>query len=224
MGHGKRTEVAKKKTDSKTKGQKERLKSKGEYLYKRYFFNSSDVIRYVCDQYNAGEPIDDAQCKVVFDCEEADMGFLLDLIMYYPKKLQELHLITADIVGELTDLYGETIAILKECRRPGVVSVRVNIYQRSWESAKGRQLEHTISAEDIILTRYCPFLNIELDYRKTYVANDCASIDRIDSSRGYVPGNIQLISTLANRMKNDATREQLRVFATNVLQLYGSPL
>ena len=48
-----------------------------------------------------------------------------------------------------------------------------------------------------------------------------ASIDRIDSTKGYIPNNIEVISLLANRMKNSATIEQLKTFAKNIDKLYG---
>ena len=39
-----------------------------------------------------------------------------------------------------------------------------------------------------------------------------ASLDRIDSSKGYIPGNIQFISAICNYAKNDLSHEEMIVF------------
>ncbi len=48
-----------------------------------------------------------------------------------------------------------------------------------------------------------------------------ATIDRIDSRYGYVDGNVQVISFLANQMKADASPEQLIEFAKWILKQHG---
>lgn len=102
---------------------------------------------------------------------------------------------------------------------------------RMWVSSRNRShqsgMEHTIHLTDIPLPKYCCYLGVELLY---YLANETgadyqwnlASLDRIDSSRGYVPGNIQVISFLANKMKQDATIEQLLAFAEGVIRTHRS--
>ena len=70
-----------------------------------------------------------------------------------------------------------------------------------------------LSLEDIVIPDRCPVLDVEFVYGDpdwTY------SIDRLDNSKGYVKGNIIIVSNRANRLKNDATKEELQ----NVLDFY----
>lgn len=98
---------------------------------------------------------------------------------------------------------------------------RFKILMASKSSAIQRGLEHTIGLEDIPTPTHCVYLGVELDYASKRRHSATASIDRIDSSLGYVKGNIQVISFLANRMKTDATVEQLIEFAKAVLRVHA---
>ena len=103
---------------------------------------------------------------------------------------------------------------------------RYRIWKSSYVNSRKHGTEHTIKVVDILLPETCKYLGIRLDYRCASVrgslrAWNAPSIDRIDPSRGYVPGNIQVISDLANRMKTDATIEQMLEFAKNVIRLHG---
>lgn len=73
--------------------------------------------------------------------------------------------------------------------------------------------------EEIEVPEYCPYLNIKLEWGKG-IQDGTPSIDRIVPSDGYVKTNIQIISHLANAMKNKATVEQMITFAENVLKLH----
>lgn len=91
---------------------------------------------------------------------------------------------------------------------------KMYLINHSKQSAKKRNLEFTITPNDIIIPNKCPILNkpfILLDNKYNY------SLDRIDNSKGYIPGNVRVISRLANTMKNNATNEELEAFAHNIL-------
>ena len=92
-----------------------------------------------------------------------------------------------------------------------------------WKTAKHRakfdynNMEFTIEVKDSKIPETCPYFNtalIPLDKKWA------PSLDRIDSSRGYVPDNIQVVSRLANQLKNCASEEELIRFAKGVLAVH----
>jgi hypothetical protein len=69
-----------------------------------------------------------------------------------------------------------------------------------------------------LLVTHCPLLGIELSYEK-YPGNaapdNYASLDKIDPSKGYVVGNVQIVSFRANTLKNSATLDELKLIVKN---------
>lgn len=82
--------------------------------------------------------------------------------------------------------------------------------QNAKQRAKKCKVPCTITTDDIIITRRCPVLGILLKKAaKAKQSNNTASLDRIDPKKGYVPGNVIVMSALANRIKNNANWSQI---------------
>jgi hypothetical protein len=74
--------------------------------------------------------------------------------------------------------------------------------------AKARGLDFNLVLADIVIPETCPALGLTL----CRDAGDASpTLDRIDPKKGYVRGNVQVISMKANRIKNDATVEELKL-------------
>lgn len=78
----------------------------------------------------------------------------------------------------------------------------------------------TITWKDLekIYTEKCPLLEIPLNWNSCANGRDefTPSIDKIIPELGYIPGNVRIISNLANMMKSYANKEQLLTFAKNI--------
>ncbi len=92
--------------------------------------------------------------------------------------------------------------------------VRSNRTKDMLQAARGRARKAgvpcTISFNDIVIPEVCPVFGVRLE-RGTRAAHDWApSLDRNKPELGYVPGNVRVISNKANRLKSDASLDELR--------------
>ena len=83
------------------------------------------------------------------------------------------------------------------------------LYNVAKHRAKKNGLEFSITKDDIKVYKICPILGTQLDVLTNKV-NTSMSLDRIDNTKGYIPGNVAIISRRANLMKRDCSIEQLQ--------------
>lgn len=78
--------------------------------------------------------------------------------------------------------------------------------------AKKRGIPFALTEDDLraVWVEVCPVFGIQLTANSKR-ENNSLSVDRIDNSVGYVPGNICVMSWRANRLKVDATVQELEL-------------
>lgn len=107
----------------------------------------------------------------------------------------------------------------KEWRKSAVYEAM----RQKFRSKKHNNSKHewNLNFGDLTFPTHCPILGIELDYfaEEKYQENS-PSFDRVDSSKGYVTGNVVIVSWRANRIKNDGTAEEHQKIA-NFMRSYS---
>lgn len=88
-------------------------------------------------------------------------------------------------------------------------NIRSLILASARARAKQKGIDFDIEEADVIWNTHCPILGIKLSFRQRGKRESAASLDRVDCKYGYVKGNVQIISNRANRIKSDATVEEL---------------
>ena len=73
-----------------------------------------------------------------------------------------------------------------------------------------------IEVSDVVIPEYCPIFNIPLRHASGKPRHNSPSLDKIIPEKGYTKGNVWVISWKANRLKNDASPEELMRLAIAV--------
>lgn len=94
--------------------------------------------------------------------------------------------------------------------------------QRAKRRAFEKDMDFDLELSDIIIPDICPIMgiNINTNSGKSGAYKNSPSLDRIDNNKGYIKGNIQVVSQLANSMKGAASVEELQMFADWVNKTY----
>lgn len=119
----------------------------------------------------------------------------------------------------------KTVTLCNQCNSKRVKgeSQEVRMYRRAKSRAKERNITFDLEKSDVIIPDTCPILGIEIMCHKGRSGGNPNSpaLDRIDNSKGYVKGNVQVVSHLANMMKSSANKEQLLRFADWIYNTYS---
>jgi hypothetical protein len=104
-----------------------------------------------------------------------------------------------------------------------VKAILQNMLWDSRKRSKKKGMEHTLTIDDLysMYTDTCPISGVALLWERGHgkPQENSPSLDRIDSTRGYTPDNTWLISYRMNRIKNDATIEELQMILSACLEV-----
>lgn len=107
--------------------------------------------------------------------------------------------------------YREKINKLK--RQSRYRNYKTVLFKSAQIRANKKGIEFSIIKKDIIIPEICPILKKPLKVGNKNNYSFSPSLDRLDNTKGYTKDNTIVISTKANRMKNSATLEELKLFA-----------
>lgn len=91
-----------------------------------------------------------------------------------------------------------------------------------YHQKKSTNPDFQVAFEDIEWRTHCPVFGTLLDYSrgasKGFNKDNAASFDRVDNNKGYVKGNVTLVSYRANRIKNDGSAEDHRLISNYMFE------
>lgn len=108
---------------------------------------------------------------------------------------------------KLEKIYGKAF-VDKDNRQEAIYHLIRSKFRSKKYNAISSGHKWNVDFGDIEFPRRCPILDIELDYWADSRQENSVSFDRIDNSKGYVTGNVIIVSWRANRIKNDGTADE----------------
>jgi hypothetical protein len=87
---------------------------------------------------------------------------------------------------------------------------------RAKSRAKKNNLAFNIELDDIVIPETCPLLGIKIESTEERNSPNNPSLDKIIPEKGYIKGNVWVISNRANTLKNDATLQELKTLVENL--------
>lgn len=116
--------------------------------------------------------------------------------------------------------HASKVYIQKERKEETFNTIENILFMGAKARAYKKKLEFSIKYEDVFIPKYCPILGIKInkfleDTSQSHESRASSpSLDRINSSQGYIKGNVAVISYRANILKGQGTAEQHRLIAS----------
>lgn len=95
------------------------------------------------------------------------------------------------------------------------------LYYGAKHRASKAGLDFDLEPSDVSIPEFCPWLGLKLEAGGGKKPTS-PSIDRIDNARGYVKGNVEVISWRANDLKRTATFDELIAMGKRAKKLKGN--
>jgi len=98
-------------------------------------------------------------------------------------------------------------SVCKTCRKPaakaqwGNKTMEAKLLGWAWGRARRKGVEFSLEISDIVIPDICPILGTPMDR---------PSLDRTDPKKGYVRGNVKVVSYRGNMLKNNATPDEVK--------------
>lgn len=157
------------------------------------------------------KPSKRSPCACVMSCSKCNK--LLPISDFY----------TLNRKGGRRDILGATrSSTCKHCAQviASLAPIELRIFRSAKARATRRNMEFLLNPEDIVIPTHCPVLGIPLmdmigvGKGSMIARQNSPSLDRIDNTKGYVPGNIVIVSLRANNIKSDASLDEINALAS----------
>lgn len=106
-----------------------------------------------------------------------------------------------------------------EAARRALYPLKMLVREARYRAKRGGLPYDDFTADDLEIPELCPVLGIPLSFAVGHVSDNSPSIDRIVPERGYVRGNICIISYRANTIKNSGSAEEHEAIAAYIRRL-----
>lgn len=114
----------------------------------------------------------------------------------------------------------EVLRKTEECQNAATKCVK-RLYSGAKSRAKDRHMEFDLELSDVLIPSHCPVLGIPLKPGVGTHNAGSPTLDRVNNRRGYVKGNVRVISMRANGLKSNANIDEMELIWEDFRRCHG---